>query len=103
MGQLQQWLDEEWVDISRKVKGKHPKCGRKKAGKGGYPKCVPKKKAAKMSASQKKSAVQRKRAANNTGPRPTNVRTMKNGGEVRRIARGCGKVMNNRRKKTKYS
>ena len=28
---------------------------------------------------------------------------MENGGEVRRIAKGCGKVMNNRRKKTKYS
>jgi hypothetical protein len=28
---------------------------------------------------------------------------LKNGGEVRRIARGCGKVMSNRRKKTKYS
>ena len=25
------------------------------------------------------------------------------GGEVRKIARGCGKVMPNRRKKTKYS
>jgi len=30
--------------------------------------------------------------------------TKKNGGgEVRKIARGCGKVMPNRRKKTKYS
>ena len=28
---------------------------------------------------------------------------MENGGEARRIAKGCGKVMNNRRKKTKYS
>tara|TARA_R110002051_G_scaffold277169_1_gene338505 strand:+ start:309 stop:512 length:204 start_codon:yes stop_codon:yes gene_type:complete len=28
---------------------------------------------------------------------------MEKGGEVRRIARGCGKVMNNRRKKTKHS
>ena len=30
-------------------------------------------------------------------------KTTKNGREVRRIARGCGKVMNNRRKKTKHS
>ena len=29
--------------------------------------------------------------------------SFKNGGEVRKIARGCGKVMNDRRKKTKYS
>ena len=28
---------------------------------------------------------------------------LKKGGEVRKIARGCGKVMSNRRKKTKYS
>ena len=28
---------------------------------------------------------------------------IKNGGEVRRIAKGCGKVMSNTRKKTKYS
>ena len=56
-----------------------------------------------MTASQKKSAVSRKRSAGNVGPKPTNVKTFKNGGEVRKIARGCGKVMNNRRKKTKYS
>ena len=28
---------------------------------------------------------------------------MENGREARRIAKGCGKVMSNRRKKTKYS
>jgi hypothetical protein len=28
---------------------------------------------------------------------------MENSGEARRIAKGCGKVMSNRRKKTKYS
>ena len=28
---------------------------------------------------------------------------MENGGEARRIAKGCCKVMSNRRKKTKYS
>ena len=100
MGQLAQWLKEEWVDISRKKDGKHPKCGRKTAGKGKYPKCVPKAKAAKMSSSQKKSAVKRKRAAGNKGPKPTNVRTYKNGGF---IAKGCGKVMNNRRKVTTTS
>ena len=74
-GQLEQWLREEWVDISRKKDGKHPKCGRKTAGKGKYPKCVPKAKAAKMSSSQKKSAVKRKRAAGNTGPKLKNVKT----------------------------
>jgi len=36
---------------------------------------VPLSKARKMSASQKRSAVQRKRAAGNKGPKPTNVST----------------------------
>ena len=62
---LKKWFSENWVDISRKKKsGGHPKCGRKKAStsRKGYPKCVPAAKVAKMSDSQKKSAVRRKRA-----------------------------------------
>ena len=76
---LTEWFKEEWVDISRKKKGGgHPKCGRKKASKSrkGYPKCVPAAKAAKMTKSQKQSAVRRKRAkAQCVGGKPTNVRT----------------------------
>ena len=76
---LTEWFKEDWVDISRKKKGGgHPKCGRKKASKSrkGYPKCVPAAKAAKMTKSQKKSAVRRKRAKpQGVGGKPTNVRT----------------------------
>jgi hypothetical protein len=76
---LTKWFKEEWVDISRKKKGGgHPSCGRKKASKSskGYPKCVPKAKAAKMTDAQKKSAVRRKRAkAQGVGGKPTNVKT----------------------------
>ena len=76
---LKKWFSENWVDISRKKKsGGHPKCGRKKAStsRKGYPKCVPAAKAAKMSDSQKKSAVRRKRAkAQGVGGKPTNVKT----------------------------
>lgn len=76
---LKKWFSENWVDISRKKKGGgHPKCGRKKASKSrkGYPKCVPASKAAKMTESQKKSAVRRKRAKpQGVGGKPTNVRT----------------------------
>ena len=39
------------------------------------PKCVPAAKAARMTASQKESAVRRKRAAGNPGGKPTNVKT----------------------------
>ena len=40
-----------------------------------YPKCVPLAKAKSMTKSEKTSAVKRKRAANNTGPKPKNVST----------------------------
>ena len=54
-----------WVDISAaKKKGKYQPCGRKSAknSKRGYPKCVPLATARKMTKSQIRSAVTRKRA-----------------------------------------
>ena len=78
-GGLDKWFKEEWVDLGRKKKGGgHAPCGRKKANTSsrGYPKCVPKAKANKMSAAQKKSAVTRKRAkAQGVGGKPTFVKT----------------------------
>ena len=44
---LNRWFKEKWVDVSKKVKGKHPPCGRKKATDKGYPKCRPSKKVSK--------------------------------------------------------
>lgn len=70
---LRKWFGKgkkgDWVDISRKNKdGSHPACGdssgkgkRKKDHFKAYPKCVPRSKAKSMSASEKKSAVNRKR------------------------------------------
>jgi hypothetical protein len=52
-----------WVNICRKVDGKHPPCGRSNTDKGGYPKCRAAGVAGKMSDSQKKSACQQKRRA----------------------------------------
>ena len=76
---LAKWFKQDWVDIgSKKKKGKYQKCGRKsaKGSKRKYPKCVPAAKARTMSASQKRSAVKRKRArAQGVGGKPTNVRT----------------------------
>ena len=77
-GGLKKWFSEKWVDIGSKKKGGGYKpCGRKSASgsKRKYPKCVPLAKATRMSESQRASAVRRKRAASNTGPKPTNVRT----------------------------
>ena len=76
---LDKWFKQKWVDIGSKRKdGSFAKCGRskqKKDAKRKYPKCVPLAKATRMSDSQRASAVRRKRAASNTGPKPTNVRT----------------------------
>ena len=74
------WFKQDWRDISSKRKdGSFAKCGRtkqKKDAKRKYPKCVPAAKAARMTKGQIKSAVSRKRAAGNVGPKPTNVKTI---------------------------
>ena len=78
-GGLRKWFKEKWVDIGApKKKGKYQACGRKstKDSKRAYPKCVPRSKAKSMTAAQRKSAVQRKRAAGNPGGKPTNVKTI---------------------------
>tara|TARA_R100001224_G_scaffold25968_1_gene13861 strand:- start:293 stop:565 length:273 start_codon:yes stop_codon:yes gene_type:complete len=76
---LRKWVGEKWVDIGApKKKGKFQPCGRKsaKGSKRKYPKCVPLAKAKRMTASQRKSAVARKRSkAQGVGGKPTNVAT----------------------------
>jgi hypothetical protein len=57
-----------WVDICRKVNGKHPPCGRSDADKGSYPKCRAAGVAGKMSDSEKRSACQQKRRAEKNDP-----------------------------------
>ena len=52
-----------WVNICKKVDGKHPPCGRSNTDKGGYPKCRAAGVAGKMTDSQKRSACQQKRNA----------------------------------------
>ena len=77
-GGLKKWFKEKWVDISAPKKGGgYKECGRKSASgsKRKYPKCVPAAKAARMTKSEKRSAVARKRQAPNIGPKPTNVKT----------------------------
>jgi len=78
---LRKWVGEKWVDIGApKKNGKFQPCGRKsaKTSKRKYPKCVPLAKANRMSASQKQSAVKRKRAKKQgVGGKPTMVKTFK--------------------------
>ena len=85
---LTKWFKEDWVDIgSPKKGGGFKKCGRPKAKKSKrkYPKCVPAAKAARMTKSQRKSAVKRKRAKKQgVGGKPTNVKTFAaRGGMIR--------------------
>jgi hypothetical protein len=74
---LRKWVQEKWVDIGAPDgKGGYKPCGRSKGEKRkGYPKCVPAAKARSMSKGEKRSAVKRKRAAGNAGPKPTMVKT----------------------------
>ena len=76
---LRSWVQENWVDIAnKKSDGSYPKSGRSGGEKRkNYPKCVPIAKARAMSKGQKASAVKRKQQAANTGPKPSNVATIK--------------------------
>jgi len=79
---LDKWFKEDWVDLSRPKKGGgFEPCGRRDAGSGKYPKCVPAAKAAKMTPEEIASAVRRKRRAESTQTRvdkkPINVSTDK--------------------------
>jgi len=74
---LKRWFKEKWVDVSRKVGGKHPPCGRSKASTKGYPKCRPSKKVSKetpktassFSKDEKKSMTSQKRRAEKREPK----------------------------------
>ena len=81
MGLKEMVRSEKWVDIGSKRKdGSYAPCGRSKLAAGSkteaYPKCVPAAKAARMTESQRRSAVARKRAKpQGVGGKPTNVST----------------------------
>ena len=86
---LTKWFEQDWVDIGAPKKGGgFAKCGRSKLKadkKRKYPKCVPAAKARRMSKSEIKSAVRRKRAKpQGVGGKPTNVKTFAaRGGMIR--------------------
>jgi len=74
---LNRWFKEKWVDVSKKVNGKHPPCGRKKAADGSYPKCRPSKKVSKetpktansYTKKEKKAMTNQKRNAEKDHPK----------------------------------
>jgi len=74
---LRNWFKEKWVDVSKKVDGKHPPCGRKDADGRAYPKCRPSKKvssetpkvASSYDKGEKKAMTQQKRTAERKDPK----------------------------------
>ena len=74
---LRRWFKEKWVDVSKKVKGKHPPCGRKDADGKSYPKCRPSKKVSKETPKvassydkkEKKAMTAQKRRAEKKDPK----------------------------------
>jgi len=106
MGQLKEWRDQDWVriDSSGNIVGK---CGTSKDKKN-PDRCLPRSKAESLSKAERAATAKKKKKAGSKGK--TVVKNTKkaevkmaSGGEVRRNHKGCGAVMNERRKKTKYT
>jgi hypothetical protein len=88
-----------WVNICRKVDGKHPPCGRSEATDKAYPKCRAAGVAGKMSDSEKRSACQQKRKAekthskSGTGNKPKMVSYKPNNEDVKLLESELRKII----------
>ena len=122
MGKLQDWLDQDWVRIDSSGNIAGP-CGTSK-NKKRPDRCLPRSKAQSLSKSERKSTAQKKKREGAKGKKVvsnTKAATVKLalGGVVPNtkskrpfkgksikgtaVARGCGMVMSNRRKRTSGS
>ena len=101
MGELQKWLDQDWVRIGTDGSIKGP-CGTSK-NKKRPDRCLPRKKANSLTKEERAATAKKKKKAKKkvvANTEAAKVRNMKRGGVV---ARGCGAIMANRRKVTKGS
>ena len=106
MGQLKQWVNEQWVRIGTdgSIKGD---CGTSK-NKKNPDRCLPRAKAESLSQEERAKTARKKKREGAKGKtvvantQKAKVR-MNKGGRVSRMHKGCGAVMPDRRKKTKYS
>ena len=119
MGALKDWVDQDWVRVGTdgKIKGK---CGTSKDKKN-PDRCLPRSKAQSLSKEERASTAKKKKRAGAKGKtvvsntKKAKVRNMESGGVVETnskrkfngksvpgtaVARGCGKIMSNRRKRT---
>ena len=120
MGELKKWLKQDWVRIGTdgEIKGK---CGTSKDKKN-PDRCLPRSKAQSLSKGERAKTARKKKSAGKKGKtvvsntKKAKVRNMQTGGVVETkskrkfrgknipgtaVARGCGKVMSSRRKRTK--
>ena len=104
MGALKDWVKQDWVRIGTdgKIKGK---CGTSKDKKN-PDRCLPRAKAQSLTKAQRASTAKKKKRAvakGKTVVSNTPAATVKKLGSGGVVAKGCGAVMSNRRKKTKGS
>lgn len=121
MGKLKDWVNEDWVRIDSQgnIAGK---CGTSK-NKKNPDRCLPRAKAESLSKSERASTARKKKREGSKGKqvvsntKAAKVRKMGLGGEVTKpkrkfngkfvpgtaVARGCGAIMSERRKRTKGS
>ena len=106
MGALKDWVKQDWVRIGTdgKIKGK---CGTSKDKKN-PDRCLPRAKAQSLSKSERASTAKKKKREGSKGKTvvantpKAKVRKLSKGGCVSRMNKGCGAVMDDRRKRTKY-
>lgn len=107
MGELAKWRDQEWVriDSSGNIAGE---CGTSK-NKKNPDRCLPRAKAESLSQSERKSTARKKKSEGSKGKqvvsntKAAKVKMAATGGEIRKNHKGCGAVMPNRRKRTRYA
>ena len=121
MGALKKWRDQQWVRIGTdgSIKGE---CGTSK-NKKNPDRCLPKNKANSLSKEERASSAQKKKTEGKKGKtfvkntKAAEVKFAEKGGEIKQtkakrpfkgkakkgtaVARGCGAIMKNRRKRTK--
>ncbi len=106
MGQLKEWRDQEWVriDSSGNIVGE---CGTSKDKKN-PDRCLPRSKAESLSKSERAATARKKKREGSKGKQVVKNTEkaevkMEAGGVVRRKNKGCGAVLSERRKKTRYA
>ena len=112
MGALKDWVNQDWVRIGTdgSIQGK---CGTSKDKKN-PDRCLPRAKASSLSKSQRASTARKKKQGGSRGKtvvsntKAAKVTRAAAGGVVvgapyRKLNKGCGAVMSNRRKRTLYT